>query len=62
MIFAAKRLKLEGGEVPAWTPLPQAREWPALNRMLQSGALIDVPDELLSQSIKRRAKAKGGKR
>ena len=62
MIFSAKRLKLEGGEVPAWTPLPQAREWPALNRMLQSGALIDVPDELLSQSIKRRAKAKGGKR
>ena len=62
MIFAAKRLKLESGEVPAWTPLPQAREWPALNRMLQSGALIDVPDELLSQSIKRRAKSKGGKR
>lgn len=62
MIFAAKRLKLEGGEVPAWTPLPHAREWPAFRRMLENGALIDVPDELLSQSIKRRAKAKGGKR
>lgn len=62
MIFAAKRLKLDDGEVQAWTPLPQAREWAALDRMLQSGLLIDVPDELLSQSIKRRAKAKGGKR
>ena len=62
MIFAAKRLKLEGGEVPAWTPLPQAREWPAFRRMLENGALIDVPDEILSQSIKRRAKAKGDKR
>lgn len=56
MIFAAKRLKLDEGEVPAWTPLPQARDWPALDRMLQSGLLVDVPDELLSQSIKRRAK------
>ena len=62
MIFSAKRLKLEDGEVPAWTPLPQAREWAACDRMLQVGLLIDVPDELLSQSIKRRAKAKGGKR
>ena len=62
MIFSAKRLKLEEGEVPAWTPLPQAREWAACDRMLQTGLLIDVPDELLSQSIKRRAKAKGGKR
>jgi hypothetical protein len=62
MIFAAKRLKLEGSEVQPWTPLPQAREWPAFRRMLENGTLIDVPDELLSQSIKRRAKAKGGKR
>ena len=62
MIFAAKKLKLDGGEVQAWTPLPQARKWPACARMLQIGLLIDVPDELLSQSIKRRAKAKGSKR
>ena len=62
MIFSAKRLKLEDGEVPAWTPLPQAREWAACDRMWQIGLLIDVPDELLSQSITRRAKAKGGKR
>ena len=58
MIFSAKKLKLEDGEVPAWTPLPQAREWAALDRMLQIGLLIDVPDELLSQSIKRKAKDK----
>ena len=61
MIFAAKRLKLEGGEVQPWTPLPQAREWPALDRMLETGALIDVPDEILSQSIKRKAKVKAKK-
>ena len=61
MIFAAKRLKLEGGEVQPWTPLSQAREWPALDRMLQTGALIDVPDEILSQSIKRKAKVKAKK-
>ena len=58
MIFSAKRLKLEDGEVPAWTPLPQAREWDAVDFMLQSGLLIDVPDELLSQSIKRKVKDK----
>ena len=58
MIFSAKKLKLEDGEVPAWTPLPQAREWDAVDFMLQSGLLIDVPDELLSQSIKRKAKDK----
>ncbi|MGA1512743.1 MAG: hypothetical protein ACO32L_06715, partial [Aquiluna sp.] len=62
VIFSAKRLRLDGGEVPAWTPLPQAHEWPAFQRMLMRGDLVDVPDELLSQSIKRRAKTKGGKR
>ena len=58
MIFSVKTMKLDGDEVPPWTPLPQAEEWPALDRMLQSGVLIDVPDKLLSQSIRRRAKAK----
>ena len=61
MIFAAKRLKLDDGEVQAWTPLPQAREWPAFDRMIQTGALIDVPDEILSQSIKRQGKARSKK-
>ena len=57
MIFAAKRLQIDGREVQPWTPLPEAYSWRALERMLDRGQLIDVPDELLLRSLRKNKKS-----
>jgi hypothetical protein len=56
MLFAAKNLKLDGREVRAWTALPEAYGWRARERMLDSGLLVEVPDELLLRSLRRNKK------
>ena len=52
MIFSTKKLKTNTGEVAPWTALPEAREWRAYRRMINSGSLIDVPDELLAKEYR----------
>jgi hypothetical protein len=52
MVFSGKRLRLPSGEVSAWTPLPEARDWPTFDRMIRNGDLIEVPDELLIRSLR----------
>lgn len=52
MIFSGKKLRLSEGVVPAWTPLPHARDWQSFDRMIRNGDLIEVPDELLVRSMR----------
>ena len=52
MIFPTRDIKSEEGIIKAWTPLPDARSWPAFRRMMTSGTLVEVPDELLCAKLK----------
>tara|TARA_R100001510_G_C7644100_1_gene201569 strand:- start:1255 stop:1485 length:231 start_codon:yes stop_codon:yes gene_type:complete len=52
MIFSTRELQLSDRVVPAWTALPEAAAWPALKRLMQRGALIDVPDDLLDPKLR----------
>jgi hypothetical protein len=51
MIFPTRDIKGSEGTIKAWTPLPDARSWPAFRRMMTSGALVEVPDELLCAKL-----------
>jgi hypothetical protein len=52
MIFAVKKLQLSDRVVQPWTALPEAASWPAFKRLLQRGALVDVPDDLLDPKLR----------
>ncbi len=56
MIFPTRDIKTNSGKVEAWTPLPEARSWPAFRRMITSGTLVEVPDHLLAADLRPKRK------
>lgn len=56
MIFPTRKVSTNDGEVEAWTPLPEARNWPGFARMIRTGTLVEVPDHLLSADLKPKRK------
>tara|TARA_R110002167_G_scaffold125104_2_gene304996 strand:- start:20 stop:238 length:219 start_codon:yes stop_codon:yes gene_type:complete len=56
MIFPTREITTNTGKVAAWTPLPEARDWKAFQRMLRAGTLVEVPDHLLSADLKPKRK------
>ncbi len=56
MIFPTREITTNSGKVAAWTPLPDARNWPAFRRMVLAGTLVEVPDHLLSADLKPKRK------
>ena len=61
MIFPTRDITTDDGTVKAWTPLPDAREWPAFRRMITSGTLVEVPDRLLADMGKPKPKRGRGR-
>jgi len=56
MIFPTREITPNEGKVAAWTPLPDAHNWPAFARMIRTGTLVEVPDHLLSADLKPKRK------
>ena len=52
MIFPTRDIEGNEGTIKAWTPTPEAREWPGFRRMMMAGTLVEVPDHLLSARLK----------